>query len=635
MGTLLAAESLLVCWSAPGLRAAAHPLLLSFLAPSEDEALARTFHGTLLLAREASRAIRAQARARYLDLTVRIGLVPDALGRSFRQTLARPGEASRWWYHPVSFKDCEGDPAFAWIIAVLTIESVARRHGLARLVLVGAPREIARALRGLFHVEEQRPRPPRRWWRVWSYGIMSRAAHALRTLRQQRAVRRRARRIPDRLDTVIVGFWDWSVSWDRGAGRFADRYLKELPNALRRRHSIGWVAWLDPDREPGKGGRRLAEVLAPLEGRDDVVIVQRFLSPGEIVRAAADFAPLRRFLRIRRSASFRAALQRDGIDYAPLLSERLLLGFLDASLPHCELLALAMERACRRLRPSTALSFLEHFPYARAAYEGLRRSGGGTARYAIQHASYSHEKTFLFLDPSREFRGEPDGCPVPHPDYVCAMGLFSAALFRECGYPADRVLLTGSPRFDHVGSARPPAKLERHDGVRLLIISGLDVEGELDLVDAACAAARDLPGVAVQIRNHPFRRIDQHPGFAPYRDRVVVASGSLEENLAQADLLLFTYSTVAEEAFISGRPVWQWLPVGFNGSALAEAAEIPQFGSVGRLREALQEFCRDPGRFVPAEAARRVALGQLFYRGDGGAAWRIAEALGDRAVAVS
>jgi hypothetical protein len=39
---------------------------------------------------------------------------------------------------------------------------------------------------------------------------------------------------------------------------------------------------------------------------------------------------------------------------------------------------------------------------------------------AIQHASYSHEKTFLFFHPQLEFAGDPDDCPLPHPDYVCA-----------------------------------------------------------------------------------------------------------------------------------------------------------------------------------------------------------------------
>ena len=138
----------------------------------------------------------------------------------------------------------------------------------------------------------------------------------------------------------------------------------------------------------------------------------------EILKAVGDFRPLMAFLRLRTSAAFGGTFQAGGFDCAPLFSARLLRGFLDASLPHGDLVAAATERACRRYRPKVVLSFLEHFPHSRAHYEGVRQAGRGTICVAIQHASYNHEKTFLFLHPVMEFTGEPDGQPVPHPPHV-------------------------------------------------------------------------------------------------------------------------------------------------------------------------------------------------------------------------
>jgi hypothetical protein len=163
----------------------------------------------------------------------------------------------------------------------------------------------------------------------------------------------------------------------------------------------------------------------------------------------------------------------------------------------------------------------------------------------------------------------------------------------------------------------------------LLLVPGLDVDQELEMVETVCSAVRDLEGIALCLRNHPFRRLDEHPGFAPYRGLMELTQGTLEEDLDRADLIMFTYSTVAEEAFLQGKPVWQWLPLGYNGSALAEVATIPQFFSVASLKAALREFQADSRPFIPREEARREVLERLFYRGDGQAAVRIAGLIKD------
>ena len=222
------------------------------------------------------------------------------------------------------------------------------------------------------------------------------------------------------------------------------------------------------------------------------------------------------------------------------------------------------------------------------------------------------------------------------------MGILGQQLFLDCGYSADRVLLTGSPRYDREhnsygiesgnGVAQRPARTSDSSGpterpVCVLVASGLNVHLELDMVEALCEAARGMTGVILRLRSHPFCRIDRHKGFAPYQHCLSLTQGSLDADLAQADLVLCTYSTVAEEAFVLGKPVWQWLPLGFNGSALTEAVTIPQFGSVADLRDALRAFQTDPSRFTTTAEARRHVLQQLFYERDGKSAQRVSEAV--------
>ncbi len=620
-------RELWACWTLPPEPLPREALVLSFLSPSDEDALRRQAADRLHSGRELSGQARRDARRLYLDVVSRIGLIPAGGGQTFRQRLARPGKSSQWWYHPVAFRGCETDPTFNRMIAVRTIQSLANAHGVRRVVLVGAPPDLAAVLRSAFIVEERSPQRSEPGWRTWAAGIGSRLRYAIRTWRQLSEVRRRAPRPSGGFDVVLSGFWDWSVWWDQQAQGLVDRYLKRLPAVLQQRAggAVGWFLWVDPHPEPGKPRRTLAELLTPLSGRQDAVVLQAWLTRSDVVRAVMDLSPVRLFLRLRRQPALAAAFQDGALNYGPLFSGRLLRGLLDASLPHRELVALAVSRACRRYQPAVSISFLEHFPFSRAYYEGVRRAGGRTVCCAVQHASYSHEKTFMFLDPEREWQGAPDGCAVPHPDLVCAMGTLGQELFRECGYPSERVLLTGSPRYDHVAAPASTAGAPSRDGLSLLLALGLASELELEMVDAVCAAVRGLDGVRVLLRNHPFSRIEQQPGFARYRDQVALTHGSLAEDLEQADIVLFTYSTVAEEAVLGGKPVWQWVPMGFNGSALAEAVAIPQLGSVEALRRALVAFRADPASFLPTASVRNTALERLFYRGDGQGAERVAD----------
>jgi hypothetical protein len=277
------------------------------------------------------------------------------------------------------------------------------------------------------------------------------------------------------------------------------------------------------------------------------------------------------------------------------------------------------------------LGFLEHHPYARAHYEGVRRANLGTINLAMQHASYNSEKTFLFLHPEIEFRGQPDGCSVPHPDYVFAMGGLGRKLFLECGYPEHRVWLTGSARYDQIkrvremeAPPRPSSRTKAPGSARLLLISSLDIDTEMDMVDAACKAVKDLNGIKLLLRNHPFSKIETHPMFRAYKNQIEITRGTLEEDLESADVLLYTYSTVGEEAFIRRKPVWQWVPMGFNGSALSEEINIPRFTMVSALRQQLIDLPYNQ-QLIPSDSLIDQAIRSIFYSDDNLGTQRIAE----------
>jgi len=390
-------RELWACWVMPTRIRGSGPVILSFLSPSNDSEMNRQDRSITISAREVASDVRDAARKLYLGLVADIGSVSLEDNITLRQSLAIPGKASRWWFHPVAFKDCENDPTYNCVIAILTIQAVAEQYGIKKVLLFGAPHEVAAVLKSDFIVVPEQLKRPNLSWTFWR-GLAARFLYAGNALRDWYLTRRYDNHPTGRWEVVFSGFWDWSVAWDDRKQSMVDRYLKRLPNKLKQQgvSGIGWFAWLDPHSEPGKERRKFADVLAPLKGRADVVILQRFLTHWDILKAIVDFRPAVTFLQLRGRPDFKKLFYKGGLDYYALFARRLLYGFLNASIPHFELVALATERACRNHRPKVTVNFLEHFPYSRAHYEGIRRADCGTQCCAVQHASYSHGKTILF-----------------------------------------------------------------------------------------------------------------------------------------------------------------------------------------------------------------------------------------------
>lgn len=219
--------SLWVCWEKSQTPSPRDVPVLNFLSPSLEADLERECQGDMIRAREASWRIRARANSLYVELVGRIGTAPDSMALSLGQVLTHNGGVSRLAYHRVAFKDCESDPTFQWIIAVLTIRLVAEQYGVKRPMLVGAPQEIVDVLGGIFEVEEQRSYKADRVWWIWLRGFASRVWYAGTMLRWCQAVCHQVKAPKAHYEVVLSGFWDWSVRWENQIRSFADRYFRD------------------------------------------------------------------------------------------------------------------------------------------------------------------------------------------------------------------------------------------------------------------------------------------------------------------------------------------------------------------------------------------------------------------------
>lgn len=602
-------RTLWVCFKSPDVLPD-DALLLSFLSPDAEAAAERRFGDRVLSGRAIATEVRAQARDAYLDLVARIAATPID-GRTLREALAGPDGTSRWWFLKTSEKDCEwpGD-FYTTVIRLLCVRRAVETCGTRRVVVRGGPVDFARIVARAYAGSASRPT----CWlgAALCRGLAARLQLAGRYLRLLLVLRGRPVRRGDRIDVLLHAQWDWSLL-AAPDGTLRDRYFRELPGELERRGlHVAWLALCEPTSGGSAAvGRPIRHIAAAVASRPEVIPLERYLTWRQILGRALDFRYLAGLLPFGRSAAFRSLFVVEGFDLFPELWCQLVGQAAGSTISRLELIASATEEACRDLKPRAVLTFLELFLQSRAIYAGARRVAGRPALWAAQHAAYGRGKLYGILDPKRELRGEPDGLGIPAPDGLFVMGPLSRDIWVENGFSGDTVVVTGGLRYQHVRMLPERPGAERFPR-RVLLVGSLDLDADLDMCGAAAAAVAGLDSIELAFRDHPAYRLTGKPDFERYRGLIVPAGGELSADVDTADLVLFNHSSVAEEALLRGKPVWQWLSAGANESAFLDLPVVPRFTSVTALREALAAFVRAPDLFRPRPDVREMVWRQCF-----------------------
>ncbi|MDQ7822525.1 MAG: hypothetical protein RDV48_06985 [Candidatus Eremiobacteraeota bacterium] len=624
-------DELYAYWQLPRRLPDEDSTILSFLSPKKEIELQKKFRGNIINARDIAIKVKDEAIRAYLELIAGLGATPikERGNITLRQALRGTNGYSKWWFHKVSHRDCESDKTFNHIIEIAILQSVIKAKNYKKVFLYECSEQVFKVLRSRFPVDGIRIYRQHGIAYIFLRGLLSRVKEFFLFL----YYKHRTRKIHCNekiLDVVFSGFLDWSVREKKGGG-IEDRFFRSLPEVLLAKGlRTGWFIWLDPRVEPVIRGKKLEPLIEFLNNNDKVILLQNFLSLIDCLRALTDFSSLFCYLKYCQDLSFRELFIYNGLDYYPLLREPLYYGFINGTLPRLEMVFLAASRAFKKYAPKITMSFLELYPYSRAFYLGAQSSAVPVLNYAMQHASYSREKVFGIIDPEREYHGSPDDCPIPSPHGVFVMGDLGKEVFISNGFPEERVFLTGSSRYENIKTTPFENKTGENESIRLLIVASLDRDADIELLEAVCLATSNIDMIKVHLRNHPFAHLDQHPQFVEFRKRISITDDNLEEDVKKADLILFSNSSVAEEALIRGKPVWQWRSKTYNSSVFRDIGGIPFFTSVAALEKAIKEFQISPEQYSPSKELRAEVLRKCFYLGDGKESERISQVIIER-----
>ncbi len=607
----------------PGLKfSTSDALVLSFMSP-DDEHRAAARYPKFFFGRKEMDAVRDDVRKKYVDIVSRIAAT-ECDGKTLRQALEIAGRGNPWWYHPVSEKHVETDTTFNMLLQIFTVLHVADREGIKEIVVYGSPAEIVLALKVRYKTSWIKCSSG--WKTYLMRAVLARIKYLFTALRSYNDIQQNVLLPESRPDVVFQGFWDWSVQIDRKSGEVEDTYFRSLPDKFKDKGmKCAWFVWLDPRSKHGINLKSVPDLLHPAKGRPGLIFVQKFLKVTDILSVIFDMRVFYRYIRCSRSNKFRGIFKEDGADLWPLFSRKLVYGFCDSALPHYYLIETAYKRAFGFYKPKLSFAFLELCLISRAFNQGAAFGSPVTVKCDMQHASYGREKTFILADSDRELFGKPDKKAMPFPDNFFVMGELCRDILAENGFPFEKIFITGSARYDYFIQKGSGSQRVRTQGpAKVLIVSTINVDLDFEMVRAAFLASEGL-NIKLFLRSHPFAKIEDVPDYRQYSKAIVSSGASLEDDLNLADIVLFTYSTVAEEAFLRGIPVLRWQVNGFNGSVFRDINVVPIAYSVESLKEQLRKFLNDPVSFWPDEKLREMILHKCFYRVDGMAACRIAK----------
>ena len=147
---------------------------------------------------------------------------------------------------------------------------------------------------------------------------------------------------------------------------------------------------------------------------------------------------------------------------------------------------------------------------------------------------------------------------------------------------------------------------------KILVATSLPASVEFHLVRAAMEACKGLEDIILRLRVHPFGKMDKITGYLRIKHLLETSNVSLDEDLQWADVLLMSQSTVGEEAFMKGKPVWQFRFPHPDQSSLAEVVSIPKFYTVAELRQAFINLVESSEISAPNQSEIEHVYRSLF-----------------------
>ena len=294
-----------------------------------------------------------------------------------------------------------------------------------------------------------------------------------------------------------------------------------------------------------------------------------------------------------------------------------------------------IEASLLQERPALLVLYAEHSGLGRAAVAAA--CGQGIPSFAVQHGILYPR--FYANEHSRDEMGpELDGVDsVPIPTRTAVFGTLARDLLVDRGgYPPERLVVTGSPKFDAlVEAGRHFSKEETRRRLGLALdVPVLVVASRFTAIGSVFAelvrAAEAIDNLWLLVKPHQAERSDTYAAVGARerasRLRIVPPEENLLELLFASDGLVTVDSFASSEALVLGRPVMV-VNLPSNLSALVERGVALGVQRGESIEDRLRGLLFDGELRLELERQRRKYMEEFAYGADGSSTARIVNAI--------
>ena len=631
--TLAASGARIIAWQ--------HPSIVQERFPSPDVAAALKAMGltSVPLAKALGEPASVAIDEAVIAWMKAFGRAPLTENESFR-SLFRYGRLSLWWwaelflYHDTPLR-----------LFVRDIEAMARlleKEQPDRLILVGSIRDLDRLAVQLADRVERHgsalrfpPRSSRASFRFLGALIKTLGTGLKSMLRPAPRLAESGRQ--RLLFLTHASMWRKSPGDAEEDAEFVEMYLGPILKALDDEAEETRIVAVGPT-VPFKQRSLLAvfrDVLELDERRRPFVAIRRYLSlPLSLAVAKASLGCWRMWRRFRRLPLLEGALRHRGVP----LPQQALLSFRDTfllQLPWAIRSYREIEATLVRERPSLLVLYAEYSGLGRAAVAAACEQA--IPSFAVQHGIL-YPRLYANEHSEDEARPELDGVDsVPIPTRTAVFGSLARDLLVERGhYPKERVVITGSPKFDALVETGHRFSREKtrtrlglaSDVPMLVVASRFTAIGPVfaELVRAVGA----IDNLWLLVKPHQaerpdvYQRVGANEGAA--RMRIVPPEENLLELLFASDGLITVDSFASSEALVLDRPVMV-INLPSNLSALVARGAALGVPSGEPIEPPLRRFLFDRDLGQELERQRKKYLEEFAYGADGSSTARIVSAI--------
>ncbi len=223
---------------------------------------------------------------------------------------------------------------------------------------------------------------------------------------------------------------------------------------------------------------------------------------------------------------------------------------------------------------------------------------------------------------------------------IATMSPFARNAYLSMGVPADKVFVTGQPRFDLIGQKKYDRKrfmaelgVPEDKGIVVLATQPLGsfwTEGDREeFINTVISALSEFPEKQLVIKLHPGEKMAEYQQMLAKmeEDRAIICQKiDLYELLHACDLLMTVHSTVALEAMLLNKPV---ITINLTGKPdlmpYAESGAALGVYQRRALAPAINKALYDPEVRKNLAQSREKFISKYAYRPDGQAAKRVTE----------